>query len=948
MPQANWNNIGTGSDIYSGSQLLRDSDGALTVVELTYQANDSWNSDTPVPVTTPDAKMMKGIQKANPDPDNDLGPSSIMTFTFDNLPQGNYDVIAYTAHNGGAPIARFALGSTVYFAQCEVSFTGTFIQATATTQAAAVVANYVRFNGVAADANGRIQFTAQKVDVPQAADGIGVSGIQLIPIGNVEFPTFDGPPQITNPNLPSDTVALEGNTASFAVATDQPTIWDIQWRKNGVNIAGATGLTYTTPPLTLADDGATFDAVITNPNGSVTSRTATLEVDAPTAEVLARGFLNVDHYYDVGTGLLASDLLVQEKFPDSPDRRSYTGKAGVDQSSPDLSNFGVRITGWVEPPVTGTYTFFIRSDDGSEFWINETPGGDPPDPFVDDSAAIEEGCCAAFQEPETGDLATSLPIALTAGQRYGITLLMKEAGGGDYVYLAWRLAGDTTPAANLQPIPGANLWGMLSGAGHRFNIVQQPQSQTVVEERTATVSITIQTLPNPGEYSLQWLKNGTPIPGATGNSYKTAVLSVADSGAVYVARMFTLFGQVDSDPATITVVPDTFPPVPTAGALVNTDGTTIDVGVGFDERISDTAAGVAGNYSITPGTITGFTYYPKSQSALLKVTGLAPGASATVTVRNVADVKGNAITSVDVPVTVSSNLKWNVVGGGEGPGGVAGNYVVPISDDGFDVYSNGVGQWAAYDEATFVYEEITGDFDKKAQVIFQEPSTQWARAGIIARDVTNFGVNRAAQEGGQSGRYQKIHVNPSGPTQTGNPPGNAGNNGWETNRRLSTGGQTSDAGGGGGGPLDYPNTWVRLQRVGQTFTVFRSLDGENWTQLGATTWGVTMDGTTVTLPMPDKVFVGPDYSPENFNIDPLFADLRTTWLAQIRNYGDTFGGPVLPPGPLDISIDGSTVTISWPGAGTLQRAATIGGTWDNVQATSPFTATEPGFYRLSN
>jgi hypothetical protein len=136
---------------------------------------------------------------------------------------------------------------------------------------------------------------------------------------------------------------------------------------------------------------------------------------------------------------------------------------------------------------------------------------------------------------------------------------------------------------------------------------------------------------------------------------------------------------------------------------------------------------VAGNYSISPGTISSFTYYPKSQSALLKVTGLAPGASATVTVRNVADVKGNAITSVDVPVTVSSTIKWNVVGGAEL--GLDGNYVVPISEDGFDVFSNGIGEWAAYDEATFVYEEITGDFDKKAQVIFQDLSSQWARAG---------------------------------------------------------------------------------------------------------------------------------------------------------------------------------------------------------------------------
>jgi hypothetical protein len=561
VPQSNWTNVGDGSANFSGNQLLLASTGELTLVELVYSANDSWNSDTPLPLPTPDHKLMKGIQKANPDPDNDLGPTSIMTFTVKNLPQGSYDVIAYTAHNGGAPIARFALGATAYFVQCEVAFAGTYIQGTATTQGAATIANYVRWNGVPADANGEIRFTAQKVDVPQAADGIGVAGIQIIALGDIVFPPA-GAPRITNASLPADTVALEGATASFTAAFDQGSI---QWRKNGVNIPGATATTYTTPALTLADNEAKFDAVATSPAGSTTSRQATLYVDAPTPEVLARGFLNVDHYYDVGAGLLASDLLLQPNFPDSPDRRSYTGFAGVGQSNPDLSNFGVRITGWVEPPVTGNYTFFIRSDDGSEFWINETPGGDPPDPFTDNSAAIEEGCCAAFQEPETGDLATSLPFALTAGQRYGITLLMKEAGGGDYVYLAWRLAGDTTPAASLLPIPGANLWGMLSGAGHRFNILQQPQSQTVIEERTATVSIQIQTLPEPGEYSLQWLKDGTPIPGATGNSYKTAPLSVADSGAVYVARMFTLFGQVDSDPATITVVPDTFPPVPIRG-----------------------------------------------------------------------------------------------------------------------------------------------------------------------------------------------------------------------------------------------------------------------------------------------------------------------------------------------------------------------------------------------
>jgi hypothetical protein len=78
------------------------------------------------------------------------------------------------------------------------------------------------------------------------------------------------------------------------------------------------------------------------------------------------------------------------KFPDSPDFSFITPKAGVDQTAPDLSNFGARLTGWVQPDVTGSYRFFLRSDDGSELYVNGTAGGEPPDPLVDNPAAVGE------------------------------------------------------------------------------------------------------------------------------------------------------------------------------------------------------------------------------------------------------------------------------------------------------------------------------------------------------------------------------------------------------------------------------------------------------------------------------------------------------------------------------------------------------------------------------
>ncbi len=46
---------------------------------------------------------------------------------------------------------------------------------------------------------------------------------------------------------------------------------------------------------------------------------------------------------------------------------------------------------------------------------------------------------------------------MVAGKSYYIETLQKEGGGGDYVQVAWRMAGDTTASTALPPIPGTFL-----------------------------------------------------------------------------------------------------------------------------------------------------------------------------------------------------------------------------------------------------------------------------------------------------------------------------------------------------------------------------------------------------------------------------------------------------------------------------------------------------------
>ena len=57
-----------------------------------------------------------------------------------------------------------------------------------------------------------------------------------------------------------------------------------QWQKNGSNISGATAASYTTPPVTTADNGAQFTVTVSNQAGSVTSNPATLTVNPDCAE----------------------------------------------------------------------------------------------------------------------------------------------------------------------------------------------------------------------------------------------------------------------------------------------------------------------------------------------------------------------------------------------------------------------------------------------------------------------------------------------------------------------------------------------------------------------------------------------------------------------------------------------------------------------------------------
>ncbi len=94
--------------------------------------------------------------------------------------------------------------------------------------------------------------------------------------------TSSAPPTITS--HPGDRTVNAGQSATFSVGVAGTPPFSYQWQRNGANISGATGPSYTIPPATAADDGATFRVVATNGLGSVTSNGAVLTVNSSSSD----------------------------------------------------------------------------------------------------------------------------------------------------------------------------------------------------------------------------------------------------------------------------------------------------------------------------------------------------------------------------------------------------------------------------------------------------------------------------------------------------------------------------------------------------------------------------------------------------------------------------------------------------------------------------------------
>ena len=151
----------------------------------------------------------------------------------------------------------------------------------------------------------------------------------------------------------------------------------------------------------------------------------------PTAalpEISTPGEVEV-YYWNGISGTTTADLESLTTYPDSPDQVIKLSSLSSPVNRGD--DYGSLVRGYIIPPQTGTYTFWVSGDDQTEFWLSSS---DQPD--QKESAAIVTGWTTP-QDYAKYSSQQSANKELLAGNRYYFEIVHKEGGGGDHFSVAW-------------------------------------------------------------------------------------------------------------------------------------------------------------------------------------------------------------------------------------------------------------------------------------------------------------------------------------------------------------------------------------------------------------------------------------------------------------------------------------------------------------------------------
>jgi hypothetical protein len=496
---------------------------------------------------------------------------------------------------------------------------------------------------------------------------------------------------------------------------------------------------------------------------------------------------------NIGGGTTVADLTGQASFPDNPTGSEFVTL--MEGPTDWADNYGTRLFGWVYPPQSGDYTFWIASDDGGELWLST----DEDRANAQLIASVASWTNSREWTKEATQRAN--PVKLEAGKRYYIEALQKEGGGGDNVAVAWQGPGFT------MEVLGAG------GVGPTPYLPQRAYSPTPADGALDTVQSVVLTW-SAGEKALKHeLYLGDDANAVAAADTSSSLFKGSQTGTSYDAGDLewgkTYFWRVDE----INTGEADSPWMGRVWSFTTANFIPVDDFESYDDaedtgtRIYETW--IDGYLDGSSGSTVGNLNPPFAEQTIVHGglqsmpidydnTSSPFYSQAYREFSPLMNWTGNGVTDLSLWVR----------------GTAAG--IAPVTENAGKMTVSGEGAdiWGTADQFTFVYKTLSGDGSLIARVTGNGTgSSRWAKGGVMIRDSLEAG----------SASAQMVMTGGDG---NGAAFQNRASTDLDMNANDSSSNSTAVT-------AVAPPYWVKIERAGSSITASHSADGQNWTVQGA-------------------------------------------------------------------------------------------------------------------
>lgn len=159
------------------------------------------------------------------------------------------------------------------------------------------------------------------------------------------------------------------------------------------------------------------------------------------------GSINFQRWNNISGGSVGN-LTSNVKYPNNP---SSNGTRTLFEMPVNLgSNLGIKMYGYICPPATGNYVFWIAANNSSELWLSTTSSSSSKVKIAYNTSSTYSRQWNKYSTQK------SVAIALIAGKKYYVEALMKESSGNDNLAVGWARPGQSTSTPS-GVIPGTSL-----------------------------------------------------------------------------------------------------------------------------------------------------------------------------------------------------------------------------------------------------------------------------------------------------------------------------------------------------------------------------------------------------------------------------------------------------------------------------------------------------------